>query len=207
MYLAPDFAPYLRGYSVDELEAAAHTVVGLRPNYSVGYRNGAWTRFASDNDAVELAHWNGTPITAAFLEPVRAFYEQLFRGVQDTGVPVDHDYECSSPALFRAFRLRILPLQDRGLLLLHHLAVEHVHTVPGLPPDDGRYRDQHGLATQCCHCRRTRRATEPATWDWVPAYLDRHTPQVSHGLCPPCFRHYFPRAAEKLDASRQFPSK
>lgn len=199
MFLAPDFGPSLAGYSLRELEAAAHTVVGLRPDYSVGYRNGAWSRFAADNDAVELAHWNGKPITVSFAPPIRRYYEALFVGVQESGQPVDHDYECSSAAVFRWFRLRILPLRDRALLLLHHLRVEEAHTRPAFAPDEARYRDPEGIVTQCCHCRRTRRATDRATWDWVPAYLDRRLPQVSHGLCPPCFRHYFPTAAASWD--------
>jgi hypothetical protein len=59
MYLAPDFPPYLEGYSLHELEASAYTVVGLRPDFSVGFRNAAWDHFAAENGAEELADWNG----------------------------------------------------------------------------------------------------------------------------------------------------
>ncbi len=200
MHLAPDFAPVLTGRSVVELEASAHTVMGLRPDYSVGYRNSAWSRFAADNDAPELAKWNGRPITTVFAGAVVDYYTELFRRVQESGRPEDHDYECSSPTTFRSFRLRVVPLPERALLLLHHLRVERPHDVEASSPADFRYRDHRGVITQCCHCRRTRRATHSATWDWVPAYLDRSLPDVSHGLCPPCFRHYHPRAASSFDS-------
>lgn len=198
-FLADDFRHYLSNHSVTELEASAHTVVGLRPDNSIGYRNGAWTRFASSNGAPQLAEWNGTPITDVFADEIKDFYLRLFEEVRETQEPRDHDYECSSPVDFRIFRLRVLPLRERGLLLLHHLTVEHPHTRPAHPPADERYRSNAGIIAMCAHCRRVRRVSEPKTWDWVPAYLEPNQLGISHGLCELCFRHYYPELIAARD--------
>lgn len=198
MWLAPDFAPRLPEPRLAELDASASTVIGLRADLSVGFRNSAWDRFAVENGAEELRRWNGRPIVEVFTPALRAFYEALLRGVQATGVAIDHDYACPNPARQQVFRLRVLPLEHGALLLTHHLHVVHAHGPPA-EADAAVYRDAHGIVTQCAHCRHTRRADAPATWDWVPAYLDRMLPDVSHGLCPSCFRHYFPRAAAARD--------
>lgn len=199
-FLAPDFAPFLDPAWRAELDANAHTVVGLRPDNTIGYRNAAWDRFASDNGAPSLVSWNGTPIVEIFHPEIRDWYVSLFDKVRDSREPADHTYQCSSPAEYREFALRVLPLPARRLLLIHHLSVERAHHwqvhEPGSP-----YLDAHGIVTQCCHCRRTRRADRHTTWDWVPAYLEPGRPELSHGLCPPCFRHYHPRAAKSRDAA------
>lgn len=201
-FLAPDFAPYLSALLLDELEASAHTVIGLRLDLTIGYRNGAWSRFAADNGAPELEGWSGPSITALFAPPIRSFYEALFSEVQQTGEPKTHDYECSSPQSYRMFRLRVLPLSGGALLLQHHLTVEQPHTRTVRTPSEDIYRSDHGIITQCCHCRCTRRAMQPETWDWVPVYLDRTLEGISHGLCGLCFRHYYPQLVAARERSQ-----
>ena len=203
MHLAPDFLPLLAGHSLEELEASENTVVGIRADYTMGYVNPAWFRFAQENAAPDLEHWENRSITQSFADPVVDAYLDLFRRVQDSGKPADHDYECSTAETYRGFRLRVLPLPARALLLLHHLRVERPHDRAVAAPEDLRYRDDQGVITQCAHCRRTRRSTNLSTWDWVPAYLDRSLRDVSHGLCPTCFRHYYPRAASTYDYLRR----
>jgi hypothetical protein len=194
----PAFATLLGPERLAELEANAHTVIGLRPDDTVAYRNGGWTRFAMENGAPEFARWNGTPILEVFHPEVRDTYRALFERVRAQGAPEDHVYQCSSPESYREFRLRVLPLPKRHLLLIHHLVVDREHHWPAYEPGP-TYVGPHGVVTQCCHCRRTRRADAPDTWDWVPADLDRTLDEVSHGLCPPCFRHYHPEAAALRD--------
>lgn len=200
MYLAHDFRPYLVPSALRELEAMDTTAYGLREDLTVAYRNGAWTQFAETNGAPELDRWNGRSILDVFDPSVRGFYEALFRRVQSRGEPEDHAYECSSPARFQRFLMRVVPLADGRLLVLHHLAEDRPHDRAPSDLDPAAYLDAHGTASQCCHCRRTRRPDDPDTWDWVPGLLDREAP-VSHGLCPVCFRHYHPRAAAKWDAA------
>ena len=201
----PDFLHLLGPQRVAELEADENTVIGLRADNTVGYRNSGWDRFATDNGAPELIEWNGTPILEMFHPEVREAYRDLFQRVRDRGEPEDHVYQCSSPEVYREFRLRVLPLPDEHLLLIHHLVVNRDHHWPVQEPGT-RYVDADGVVTQCCRCRRTRRANAPETWDWVPAYLDRTLDQVSHGLCPSCFRHYHPEAAARRDQRQRSPS-
>lgn len=197
-FLAPDFEPLLSAEHLRELEATEHTVVGLRADNSMGYRNQAWSRFAAANGAPELVHWGEASVLEAMHVSVRPFYEALFIDVRTTGEPQDHRYQCSSPQAYREFMLRVLPLAGKALLLIHHQATHEPHR--WAPQAAGpRYVDEHDIVTQCCHCRRTRRADQRATWDWVPAYVAAHTQRVSHGLCPQCFRHYYPEAAAERD--------
>lgn len=197
---APDFAPYLSGPHLVELEASEATVVGLRPDNSVGYTNSAWARFARENGAPELADWLGGSILNHIAPTLVDFYRRLFERVRSSGEPADHVYQCSSPTRYREFCLRILPLGEDHLLLIHHLAVERPHDGPGASPE-ASYADAQGIVTQCAHCRRTRRPLQPDTWDWVPAYVEEPLDDVSHGLCPPCVRHYYPDFADDRDQS------
>ncbi|MDZ7826889.1 MAG: hypothetical protein U5R48_13845 [Gammaproteobacteria bacterium] len=62
-------------------------------------------------------------------------------------------------------------------------------------PEPASYLDEHGLLHQCAHCRRMANQTEPARWDWVPAWVEAPPPNLSHGICPLCLEYYFPEAA------------
>ena len=79
--------------------------------------------------------------------------------------------------------------------------VEHPHAEDRQlhPLVVARYAGLGGLMTQCCHCRLMRRADDHSTWDWVPSVLDEPPDTISHGLCPPCFRHYYPELVEAFD--------
>jgi len=194
MHIAPDY-PAREWPDLAELEASDSTVIGLRPDLSIGLINSAWTRFATDNDADGLlatADWvdQRRPIIGAIAEPLRAYYVSLFKGALADGDVRLHDYECSTSQIYRAFRLRVMP-RDGALLLIHHQLVgrphdgRHEHE-----PLESRYRTDHGIIVQCCHCRTVRRAGTQ-TWDWVPGFVDRMPDRVSHGLCAPCMEHYY----------------
>lgn len=196
--LDPAFAELLPPAHLAELKLNPHTVIGLRRDNTIAFRNLAWRRFASENGAPDLADWSGGSILDVFRPSVREAYDVLFDRVREQAEPADHVYQCSSPTTYREFCLRVLPLADGHLLLIHHLVVDQVHSWPSEEPGH-RYVDVNGIISQCCHCRRTNRAEEADTWDWVPAYLDHSVPNISHGLCPPCFRHYYPEVAALQD--------
>jgi hypothetical protein len=42
----------------------------------------------------------------------------------------------------------------------------------------------------------TGRSDEPDIWDWVPGFLARLPENLTHGLCPICFRYYYPQGRE-----------
>ena len=201
MRLEPDFREALARFDLDELDRSRHTVVGLRLDFTIGFRNQGWYRFAAENGgSAEMADDWAPPRTLldGIAPPVQGFYRRLFLRALEKGEPVDHFYLCPSPRLHRQHRLRVQPL-DPGLLLVHQLVVEAPHHRPSCGPDLGPYKGPHGILTVCCHCRATRRADAPDTWDWVPDVIAQPRDDVSHGLCPLCFRHHYPELIESWD--------
>ncbi|MEM6931070.1 MAG: hypothetical protein AAF602_29315 [Myxococcota bacterium] len=195
--------PTLSQHDLERLERSENTAYALRSaDWSLMYANAAWAHFAIDNDAPELAtDLDQCSILERIAPPLREFYRQLFERVVASGVPEDHEYFCHSSQLHRRFRMRVTPI-DQGVLIVHHRVVEHAHEAESRAPCDDTYVADDGFAVQCCHCRNTQRVHEPDTWDWVPAYLDPARPDVSHGLCPICFAHYFPAAARSYALER-----
>lgn len=186
----------LHAQELADIDASDNQVYLLDTDLRVLHRNPAATRFILDNSGQPGALPSAEPVTRHFAEPVRSFYKSLFEAAQLVGDPVDHDYDCSSPGLYRRFRLRIYPRPDGRLLLRHQCIVEKPHPAAPMPHRHDRYRTAEGLITQCCHCRATRRVDDPLTWDWVPELVETLRPDISHGLCHPCFEHYFPEAAD-----------
>ena len=129
-------------------------------------------------------------------ESLHRFYTGVYSEARRTGRPSEHDFQCSSPEMFRLFHMRILPLGDPYLCVENSLSIERPHA--GDPenagPTSGRYLDDHGIVTMCCHCRRTRRVrgVGPPKWDWVPEFLNYPPGAVSHGLCLVCRRYFYP---------------
>jgi hypothetical protein len=184
MRLADDFRPFLDGLDPAELERSTSVTCGLRPDLTLALRNGAWARFAASNAGPDPGAWDDRPVLEAISGPLRIFHADLLRHAQRTRAPVEHGYLCPSRAHYRRYRMRVVPLDAGALLLVHHLVAQGPHRHPGRR--GGAYLVD-GAATTCSHCRRTRRADAPSTWDWVPRHLGRDVP-VRHELCPVCAR-------------------
>jgi PAS domain-containing protein len=182
------------------LERSKAVICVLDPELRLTYCNPAWDEFARQNHGHEVLATGvvGSLLLAVVAEPLRAFYQGIFARAQATGKVQEFDYECSSAEVFRTFHMQVLPLkEERGFLVMHSLRVEKpLDFRPAQAPDDARYTGPGGLIVMCCHCRRTRRARDPQTWDWVPAYLQR-TARVSHGLCGVCFAYFYPSEFQK----------
>ncbi len=136
----------------------------------------------------------GNRLFDAVAEPLRSFYEQAFRSVAETRQPWEHDFECSGPDLYRRYHMQVKRIDDpSGFLVVNSLRVEQSHEPARCPttPDTARYVSADGIVTMCCHCRRTRRAGESQSWDWVPGYLKDPPARISHGLCPSCVAYYY----------------
>jgi len=102
-------------------------------------------------------------------------------------------YECSSPAVYRKFNMRVEPLPERdGFIVVHSLVVEAAFSECETNPDTARlFTDARGFIVQCASCGRVRRPTLPSPWEWVPGLVKADTENVSHGICPLCdFRMY-----------------
>jgi hypothetical protein len=160
---------------------------------NITYCNPAWDQFAIANEAPELAYESvyGTPISRWIPESMYAFYSRVFDDVENTGKLWQHSYECSSETRFRTFQMHVYPILPMNwLLVMNTKLVEHEQTVEA-PEDLGVFVDQHGIITVCAHCRCVRRTDNPQEWNYVPKFLKKGIPNLSHGLCPACNLYFW----------------
>jgi hypothetical protein len=136
------------------------------------------------------------PVMDVIPEVLREFYQSALDSVLKEGTERLHVYECSSAGIFRQFQMRILPYRT-GLLIINSLVTAHPHKREQHPAQEA-YFGQHGIATMCCHCRRTQRADDRSRWDWVPALVEAPPATVSHGLCKVCMAYYYPSFSEQI---------
>lgn len=151
--------------------------------------NEGWTRFAQANgDGALLERCvPGFCVDDVVPEVLRSFFVTAYERALATGERFEHDYECSSADVFRRLRMIVYPVRGDRLLFVHSRIVERPHERdPASPP--------LGLIKMCAHCRRVRESDEHSPWIWVPEYLTTMPLRVSHGLCEPCFAHYYPEA-------------
>lgn len=187
------------GFRLDSLEADHSIIYMLSPDLRIIYCNKAWDEFASLNGGVGLSREAvlGTSMLDVIAEPLKPYFANGFAQAQKQLVPWDLDYECSSPAAFRLFHMRVFPLPNSYLLVENSLRVERPHGPerPAMPPHAASYLNEHGLLTMCAHCRRTRRINTGAVpiWDWVPTFLMDPPGPVSHGLCRNCRAYFYSR--------------
>jgi hypothetical protein len=161
------------------------------------YCNPAWDKFARENGAPGLtaASAVGKSLLQAIPEVLRPAYSEAFADVQRTGNVWERSYECSSPDVFRVFRMRIHLLKpENWFLVTNSLVMERPHENAA---DWGAhtYFDGHGRVTICAHCRCSRRTDKPDLWDFVPEHLELgwgEPIKVSHGLCPVCRVYFYP---------------
>jgi hypothetical protein len=199
MALASDFAAPLFGEDLADIEQQGDVVYAIADDHRLVYFNPAWERFARENggvwpsDSLSL----GASVLAATPEALRGFYRELFASARRAGAPVDHDYDCSSPTVFRRLRMRVYPLAPSGWLVTNSVVVERLAPESEDSGVASDYLDAHGMITMCAHCRRTRRADVQSAerWDWVPAWVARIPERTSHGLCPGCFAYHYPSAS------------
>lgn len=134
--------------------------------------------------------------------PLQDFYAGAFERVRQTGATWTHDYECSSPEVFRKFQMRVSPAwpndRDAPLVIVNSVLLEAPHTRLGYEALEEVYRDVQQIVTMCCHCRRTRR---PSTnlWDWVPQFVRGMPARVSHGLCESCIALHYGAVGQTAD--------
>jgi hypothetical protein len=150
--------------------------------------NEAWTRFARANGGEDMLVrcGRGTLLLDSISGDLRALHRELLEGVATTGERREQDYECSSAATERTFRMIVFPARARFLVVTHSLRIERPHERPVMAPDDCGYTND-GIIRMCSNCRRVLAIGASERWDWVPAYVTAMPANVSHGLCPPCF--------------------
>ncbi len=187
------FGRLLAPFDVGVVDDEPSTVYGLTEDLRIGYVNRAWSAFAKANGA----SWNegawgiGSRLMDAIPDVLRPFYSGLFAQALSERAVVEHEYECSSPTQLRRFRMRVHPCDSGVLLVVHSRIEDHLHADAG-HPGGALYREADGLITQCSHCRRVQRIDGTREWDWVPEYVARPPPTISHGLCNLCVEYYYP---------------
>ncbi len=167
----------------------------LDSRFRIMYCNPAWSSFAASNGAPQLTSEAvvGSDLFDAIPNVLTPAYSDAFQQVLSTGRVWEQPYECSSPTVFRMYRMRIHLLKPRDwLVVTNPLVVERPHARTA-PADPNTYIDANGLVMMCAHCRCSRRVDNPDQWDFVPDYLQPKlaTVKVSHGLCPVCFAYFY----------------
>jgi len=131
-------------------------------------------------------------------KPLREHYRAHLQSALEGRALWTSEYECSSPKVFRLYRMEVQSVgQGAGLLVLHTRLQQRPHA-PGLdrePVNPGPWLDEHGLIHQCVHCRRVRRAGSDEAWDWVPQRVERVPDNATGSLCPPCIASRHPDLA------------
>lgn len=176
------------------LERESSLLCGLHDDFTIGYLNSAWTRFADENGASDLHvqyglgsnWWRCVP---AVLEP---FLRDAFaRARAEPGV-WEHSYSCPSAEFERQWRMRILVLPRGGYLLDYQLLSSHLHDEPVCGLDARDYLDEREMFVQCAHCRRMKRAKPPERWDWMPQHVTSPQAATTHSLCELCLAVFYP---------------
>ena len=203
------FVELLRDFDPAKLDASDETIYGLWPDFTLGYFNNGWRRFARENGGEPSISKNwplGRCVMDTIPEPLKPFFQENFAKCLRENRPWEHRYECSSVELIRTFHMLSFPLgKAAGLLVINSLRHEGTNTCTSCPPLEQRYRNEHGILTQCCHCRRVRRVGTEHTWDWVPEWIDKRPKRISDGLCQPCMGfHYSPQRFYDADFAQAF---
>ena len=180
------------GLAAATLETDPSIIYVVQRDSRIIYCNRAWDKFALENGGDTLIRANvlGTNVQDVLPEPLLQFYQDAFKQVLSTGTSWAHDYECSSPGLYRLFRMQVLRLSGSHLLVMNSPRIQENHLVDVFASaQDATYIDEHGILTLCCNCRRARRVdfADKEVWDWVPRFIEKPPTKISHGLCRICF--------------------
>ena len=194
--LAEDFAPFLHGADLNDVEDGQTIVIGLRSNLSIALLNEEWFRLA-EGDGRPPDFSDRWGLEANYLEAIHGdaygYYRDGLERVLQTGESWSTTYECPTPDEQRTFALRVEPLKAaRGLLLFHRQRQARPFEEDEAEVDKGldAYRDVYGILHQCAHCRRMRRQRDGHQWRWVPEAMRNPPRKISHGMCPTCFEHF-----------------
>ncbi len=203
MHFDPVLSKLLDGLSFQDLDNSDDIVFALNADLEITYVNQGWVRFAERNGG-GVERWSvGSRFMDAIPMILRPFYLENFAKVLAESRPWEHQYECSSPALYRRFHMLSYPLGDaERILVVNSLVQEQPHTEILYEPNEGLYRNRDGLITQCCHCRRVRRNGSNQQWDMVPSWVAVIPPNTSHGLCYPCISYFY---SSSTNTDRGFP--
>lgn len=174
------------GATFATLAPTANVTYVVSDDWRITETNEAWHTFARDNGCDRLHV--GASLLDVIPPALLPFYQSGFARAAASGQRWEHDYECSSPQLFRRFRMLAYPFDD-SFVVTHALLIETPHPWQMFQPG-GTY-ECNGCIVMCAHCRRVRATSERERWDWVPDYLRVDQSRTTHGLCPGCYSYYY----------------
>jgi len=177
------------------LEGSAAISYILDSQYRLLHCNPAWDDFAISNGAPQLEGEQviGSVVFEAIPEVLKTFCTDAFAKALIDGV-WEVRYECSSPSLFRKYRMRVHSLTSRGMYMVTNALIHEGPHRDMVEPDSRKYVQSNGLITMCAHCRCSRRVDAPNQWDFVSEYLHLKgydSLMVSHGICPICHACFY----------------
>lgn len=212
-----EFQRLLADFRLEDLHQSDQTIFALRHDLTLAYFNSGWSKFAVENGEPQIcAKWPvGRCILDGMTATLRPFFNMNFAMCLSEQRPWGHRYECSSPQELREFKMLVYPLgNSQGFLVINSLVVTASQN--DLPSMQDRYRNGHGLITQCCHCKRFQHSHSDSNWEWVPDWAINCPTNTSHGVCQVCFgfyygsisrtRHRFPRMFHTHEALSTRPS-
>ncbi|MCA9582909.1 MAG: hypothetical protein KC416_14015, partial [Myxococcales bacterium] len=163
-------------------------VFGLLPDLRLGYFNDAWVAFAAKNGGDEITRrWPvGRSILSATPEILRLYFAERYGRVVSTGRPWQTAYDCSSPTVYRRFRMEVNRVEGGCLFAVNHLEEERSLD----PRTAGAVEDAASQPWQCVNCRRVSSSRIGSDWRWIPARV-AHPARVSREtICPDCLGNY-----------------
>lgn len=188
----------LVGFDFETLENNPHSVFGLSKDLKLNYFNEAWLNFSQQNNGepdISSKFTIGTSIELAINGPIKDYYINNYKKVLKDLKVWKHEYECSSPNLYRLFSQDVYPLKNaEGIIIINSLKIEKPFSInkdKDLTYSKIEYLNENGTITQCTNCRRTKRIVELEIWDWVPSFVLEMPANVSHSICQTCFDYYW----------------
>jgi hypothetical protein len=185
----PSFTGIISPEDLVDIDDSSNTIYALWPDLRLAMVNQAWFDFARDNGADDrfFARWPiGGSIEDTLREPGGLEMKEAIERALDMQTVQSHTYQCSSPTIYRLMRVDAYPLGDQAILLSHAQVARATHDEIGREASPGvveDYSDEVGMVVMCSGCRRARRP-HTSDWDWVPDFIVRVPPNVSHGFCP-----------------------
>ncbi len=192
------FKLLLAGIDFETMENSSHTIFGLSKDLKLIYFNQAWFEFAQQNNGepnISLLYPIGTPFENGISGEIKTFYIENYTKVLRDLKVWKHEYECSSPELYRLYYQDVYPLKNgEGIIVINSLKVE----IPHDKKDKNKsvlaikeYVNANGFITQCTNCRKTQRPKELEIWDWIPNFVLNPPKNVSHSICSICYDYYW----------------
>lgn len=193
----PAFKKHLQDFDLVSLKNLNNTIYGLWKDFTYAYQNPAWFSFAADNGGAPaiFEHWGlGSNLLDAISVEIRPFYQEHYLKCLKNQEVWEHDYECSTPYLFRHFHQTVYPLAGQGFLVVNALVTARPHNRKVIEFNDdikSEYFDSYGIMHQCCHCRKVQSMYDRKRWDWIPEWVANPPRKTSHGICPVCYNYYY----------------